>query len=139
MLTSKRVQGDIYRFMKNSPLASYITGGIYRSGMRPRDSRKEDAVVVFTTGLADEVQTGVVTVNIFVPDINGNGTGVLEEDGRRCEQIEQAAAVWVSSLTAEKGCYRFTLQQTIYTENDPEIQQHFVVVKLKYRYYDGEA
>lgn len=137
-LTSKQVQGDIYRLLKNSSLARNLSGEVYRSGMRPRDSRQEDAVVIFTSGLSEQVQTGVVTVNIFIPDTDGSGTGVSEENGQRCEEIEKAAAAWVKSLTAEKSCYRFKLQQTIYTEAEPETQSHFVVVKLKYRYFDGE-
>lgn len=137
-LTSKQVQGDIYRLLKNSSLAQNISGEVYRKGMRPRDGRQEDAVVIFTSGLSEQVQTGVVTVNIFIPDTDGNGTGVSEENGERCEEIEKAAAAWVKSLTAEKSCYRFKLQQTIYTEAEPETQSHFVVVKLKYRYFDGE-
>ena len=137
-LTSKRVQGDIYRLLKRSSLAAALSGQVYRQGMRPRDSRQEDAVVIFTTGLPDQVQSGVVTVNIFVPDVEGVGTGVLEEDGKRCEEIEAAAAAWVKTLTADKRCYRFSLQQTIYTEAEPETNQHFVVVKLKYRFFDGE-
>lgn len=137
-LTSKRVQGDIYRLLKRSSLAASLSGQVYRQGMRPRDSRQEDAVVIFTTGLPDQVQSGVVTVNIFVPDVEGVGTGVLEEDGKRCEEIEAAAAAWVKTLTADKSCYRLSLQQTIYTEAEPETNQHFVVVKLKYRFFDGE-
>lgn len=137
-LTSKKVQGDIYRLLKSGALAALISGGVYRSGMRPRDSRKEDAVVIFTSGLSEQVQSGVVTVNIYVPDCDGNGTGVLEENGKRCEEIEQAAASWVKSLTASRSCYKFSLGQTIYTETEPETNEHFVVVKLKYRYYDGE-
>ena len=107
ILTSKRVQGDIYRLLKRSSLASSLSGKVYRSGMRPRDSRQEDAVVIFTSGLSEQVQSGVVTVNIFVPDVEGVGTGVLEEDGKRCEEIEAAAAAWVKTLTADKSCYRF--------------------------------
>ena len=137
-LTSKRVQGDIYRLLKRSSLVVSLSGQVYRQGMRPRDSRQEDAVVIFTTGLPDQVQSGVVTVNIFVPDVEGVGTGVLEEDGKRCEEIEAVAAAWVKTLTADKSCYRFSLQQTIYTEAEPETNQHFVVVKLKYRFFDGE-
>ena len=137
-LTSKRVQGDIYRLLKRSSLAASLSGQVYRQGMRPRDSRQEDAVVIFTTGLPDQVQSGVVTVNIFVPDVEGVGTGVLEEDGKRCEEIEAAAAAWVKTLTADKSCYRDTPQQEIYTEDEPETNQHFVVVKLKYRFFDGE-
>lgn len=133
--TSKQVQGDVYRLLKDSTLYTLISGEVYRNGYRPRDSRKEDAIVIFTTGLPDEIQTGVVTVNIFVPDIDPYNNGVWVEDGARTEELEKLADAWVDSLTAEVSNYKFKLQQTIYTEEDKDIRQHFVVVKLKYKYF----
>lgn len=81
--TSKQIQGDIYRLLMDSTLHEQITGEVYRKGMRPRDSRKEDAVVIFTAGLADQIQTGVVTVHIYVPDTDpyGNGIGLRTASG----------------------------------------------------------
>lgn len=136
--TSKQVQGDIYQLLKDSTLYTMISGEVYRQGYRPRDSRKEDAVVIFTTGLPNQIQTGVVTVNIFVPDIDPYDNGVWVEDGERTERVERLAQEWVDSLTTKVSCYKFKLQQTIYTEEEAEIKQHFVVVKLKYEYYDGK-
>lgn len=136
--TSKQVQGDIFRLLRDSTLYTMISGEVYRNGQRPRDSKQEDAEVIFTTGTPTEIQTGVVTVNIYVPDIDAYDNGVLTEDGQRCEEVEALAQDWVDSLTAEVSCYRFGLQQTIYTEADPEINQHFVVIKLYYQYYGDD-
>ena len=52
--TSKQIQGDVYRLLQDSVLSGMISGEVYRSGYRPRDSNREDAVVIFTTGLAVE-------------------------------------------------------------------------------------
>ena len=136
--TSKQVQGDIFRLLRDSTLYTMISGEVYRNGQRPRDSKQEDAEVIFTTGTPTEIQTGVVTVNIYVPDIDAYDNGVLTEDGQRCEEVEALAQAWVDSLTAEVSCYRFGLQQTIYTEADPEINQHFVVIKLYYQCYGDD-
>lgn len=136
--TGKQVQGDIYRLLKDSTLYTMISGDVYRNGYRPRDSRLEDAVVTFTAGLPDQIQTGVVTVNIFVPDIDPYDNGVLVEDGDRTAEIERLAQAWVDSLSAEVSCYKFKLQQTIYTEEEAEINQHFVVVRLGYRYFGDD-
>lgn len=130
--TGKQIQGDIRRLLRDSPLYTEISGEVYRNGSRPRDSRKEDAVVTFTSGLPDQIQTGVVTVNIYVPDIDPYGNGTWIEDGNRTEQIEEIATKWVEWLIDEVNDYRFSLQQTIYTEEAPEIRQHFIVIKLKY-------
>lgn len=73
--TGKQIQGDIYQLLKDSTLYTLISGEVYRNGYRPRDSRKEDAVVTFTAGFPTEIQEGVVTVNIYVPDIDLTKTG----------------------------------------------------------------
>lgn len=136
--TGKQIQGDIYRLLRDSQLYTNISGEVYRNGYRPRDSKKEDIVVTFTAGLPDEIQTGVVTVNVYVPDVDPYKDGTWIEDGERTENMERLARAWVESLTADVSCYRFKLQQTIYTESEEEIHQHFVVVKLKYSYYGGD-
>jgi hypothetical protein len=136
--TGKQVQTDIYNLLRHSPISSMISGAVYRRGYRPRDSRLEDAVVAFTTGTPTEIQQGVVTVNIYVPDIDPYSNGVFVEDGQRTEELERAAADWVDSLSAAISCYRFELQQTIYTEEESDINQHFVVVKLRYDYYGDD-
>ena len=130
--TSREIQGDIYQLLRSSNLRSTISGDVYRDGMRPRDSRLEDAIVIFTAGLSNQVQTGVVTINVYVPDIDPYGNGVLVEDVERTEQIEKSAQAWVDSLTTAVSCYKFKLQQTIYTETDESISQHFVVVRLQF-------
>ena len=132
MKTAKQIQSDIINLLKGSELAIAANGEIYRFGYRPRDSKKEDIIVVFTAGFTEQIQIGIVTINIFVSDIESADNGVMLENGRRCEELEIAACNWVKSLTTDKSDYKFTLQQTIYTEAEPEINQHFVVVKLKY-------
>lgn len=136
--TGKQVQGDIYRLFKGSTLYTMISGDVYRNGYRPRDSRLEDAIVTFTAGLPDQIQTGVVTVNIFVPDIDPYDNGVFVEDGQRTEELERLAQAWVDSLTAAVSCYKFKLMQTIYTEEEADINQHFIVVKLGYEYFGND-
>lgn len=136
--TGKQIQGDIRSMLRTSPIKEAISGDVYRNGLRPRDSRLEDAVVTFTTGTPEEVQEGVVTVNIFVPDIDPYNNGVTVEDTARTEELESLADAWVKSLSAAQSCYKFRLLQTIYTEEEAEIKQHFVVIKLYFRYYDGE-
>ena len=136
--TSRQIQGDIFSLLKGSTLCSMISGDVYRQGYRPRDSKLEDAVVIFTTGTADQIQTGVVTVNIFVPDIDPYADGVMVENGARTEEIEKLAQQWVDRLTVDRSCYKFRLQQTIYTEEEADINQHFVVIKLKYEYFGDD-
>lgn len=134
--TAKQVQTDIIELIRNSEIAADISGEVYRNGYRHRDSRLEDIVVTFTTGLPDEIQTGVVTINVYVPDIDPYGNGVLVEDGERTEALEILSQKWVDSLMGSGTNYVFKLRQTIYTEAEQDINQHFVVVKLGYKIHE---
>lgn len=136
--TGKQVQGDVRKLLLDSTLYAQINGECYREGYRPRNSRKEDAVIIYTTGIPDQIQTGVVTINVYVPDIDPNGDGVWVEDGERCERIEELAQAWVDSLSADVSSYQWELRSTIYTEAEEDIHQHYIVIRLGYRYYGDD-
>lgn len=137
MKTAKEIQTDIYNFLRGSKFAQGVNGDVYRQGYRPRNSAKEDIIVIFTTGAVGEVQRGVVTINAYVPDIDPYRNGVFVEDGRRTAEVETLAKNWVESLTAAKSDYLFNLNNTIYTEADAEVPQHFIVVRLNYKLYQN--
>ena len=140
--TAKQVQTDIMELLKGSILAQGVNGEIYRatpdSSYRPRDSRGEDIEVIHTSGLPDQRQTGVVTIRIWVPDIDPFGNGVRVEDGARTAEIEELAQQWADGLTETQRVpdYLFSLQRTICTEAESDIAQHFVSVRLTYSVYD---
>lgn len=131
--TGSQIQGDVLVMLRGSSLAGTVTGGVYRDGMRPRGSRLEDIVVAFTAGIPGQIHEGVVTVNVYVPDITPFSDGVYVKDGERCEVLECMAQEWVDSLTADRSDYVFSLENTIHTLPDRDTDQHFVVVRLKYR------
>lgn len=131
--TAKEVVGDVITLIKADALASTVDGDIYREGYRPRDSRMEDIVVIHTAGVPGQISRGVVTIHVYVPDIEFNGVTV--ENGSRCEVIERALQSFAESLTADKSCYLFRLQATVTTEDAAEIEQHFAVAMLAYEYF----
>ena len=136
--TSSDIEGDIYNMLRESALAQSLSGTVYREGYRPRDSRLEDAVVIFTAGLNGEIQEGTVTINIYVPDIDPYGNGVLVKNGERVAKLERQAQLWREALTAEKSNYLFLTddEDTIHTVREEDIHQHFIVVTLNYKYYE---
>ena len=134
MKTGQQIVTDLIALLRGSDLASGVNGAIYRSGTRPRDSKDEDIVVVFTTGDGAQFQSGVVTLNIFVPYIPMSEDGVLYEDSERCEEIEALAQSTVEALTTDLSDYRFRLRDTIHTQQDDEIKQSFVVVRLSFKH-----
>lgn len=130
--TGQQIENDVYGLLRESSLSEMISGDVYKFGMRPRDSKAEDAVVKFVTGLPDQIHTGVVVVCIYVPNIAPWENGVLVRNIPRCKELEIASAEWVSKLTAAMSEYKFKLAQTIYTEEEPDINQHFISIRLNY-------
>lgn len=135
MRTGQQMVTDVMALLRGSVLLETINGGLYREGTRPRDSVAEDCVVIFTTADADQFQSGVVTLNIYVPDLLIGNDGVRLVDSARCEEIEVAAKETYDSLTAAVSDYKFKLRDAIHTQRDEELNQSFVVVRLGFRYY----
>lgn len=137
--TSSDIEGDIYNMLRGSDLAKQLSGSVYRKGYRPRDSKLEDAVVIFTAGLNGEVQEGTVTINVYVPDIDAFDNGVLVKNGERVATLERLCQQWRDSLNASTSNYLFIKddEDTVHTVPEEDIHQHFIVVTLNYRYYDN--
>lgn len=143
--TGKEIERDVYTLIRQSYLVTGrdgvpgIRGSICRSGQRPADSKAEDCVVIFTTATSEQFQEGVVTLNIYVPDIYPT-TGLPREDGARCEQLERLAQDTVDALTADRTNYLFAIERSrvIHTLRDEAIHQSFVVVPLSFKYFSGE-
>lgn len=136
MQTAHQVLRTLRAHLIGSPLAKAVSGGVYYDGTRPRDSRREDIVLIFTEADAREVQQGTVTVLIFFPDIAPWTNGVFVEDGARAEALERLALAWAESLTADKTeGYLFRLKDAPHTLPEPETHEHFVSLRLAFKHY----
>jgi hypothetical protein len=134
MKTGIQIQTDIINLLQGSTLATAAAGGIYHAMCRPANSTAEDITVAFAEGTVGDIQTGTIIVNIYIPCIAGNTAGTWQQNINRCAELETAAALWTESFTTQKSGYNLALQQTISTQAIPDIQQHTIVVKLKYEY-----
>lgn len=135
-VTGLEVQRDIYNLINGSLLASTVNGKVYYDGTRPRDSKKEDIIIVYTTGFTDQIQEGTVTVNIYVPDIQYTTNGILSPNIGRLLTIQRAAQDWVNTLKVGGSNYKFKLRLSITTGDEPDIDQHFVHVRLGYELFN---
>jgi hypothetical protein len=133
MKTGIQIQTDLIALLSGSALADAVNGAIYHAGCRPAASTTEDLAVAFAEGTVGDIEIGTVVVSIFVPDAQ-NTVGTQIQNIERCAALEAAAALWVESLTAGKSDYRFALQSTICTQAAPQINQHFISIKLTYEY-----
>jgi hypothetical protein len=131
--TGRQIEDGLYEMLKGSAFAETISGGVYKYGLRPKGSTLEDAVVKFVEGHDGDIQRGTVLVQIYVPDVDPYGDGILRENKQRTRELETAAAAWAESLTADRSDFLFSKAQTVHTQEAPEIGQHFVAVRLRYR------
>lgn len=133
--TGGAVEQDVFNLLKGSAIAAAISGEFYKNGTRPKlqknDIHKEDAIVSFLTGMDGEIQSGVVNLNIYIPDIVSDKLRV--KDAARCLEIESLVSDTIESNTMD-GNYLFELDAMIKTYEEPEIEQHFVNTRIRFRH-----
>jgi hypothetical protein len=132
--TASEIVGDIYNMLRESTLKALISGDVYRQGMRPKDSRKEDIIIIYTSGQMGLIQSGIVTIHIRVPNIALKGAGNSVTNGQRCEVLEKEAQMVIDSWTTAKSDYKFSLRETISTIASQDTDESIVVIKLNYQY-----
>lgn len=140
--TAKEIQGDFYAALKDSPIAEALSGTVYRAGMRPANSTAEDLIIIYTAGeTMRTMQTGVLTIHAFVPDVMPFADNLYYEDAARTATIERLMQDWFNAHriihNADGTHYHITLYNTITTEADNDIHQHFVVMQLQYQTFNS--
>ena len=135
MKTSGDIKLFFYNLLKESTLKNEVNGGLYYYGIRPRDSRLEDIIVGYTTSTAEQVQEGVVTINVHVPDIDTFDNGQFVENVQRCNELQQIAQSWIDSITVTTE-YRITLSEPIDTYSDEYKQEHVVSIRIYFKVFN---
>jgi hypothetical protein len=135
---AEEIEEDIFKLVKASSIASEIAG-IYRNGTRPFDSKAEDAVINFLTGIDGQKQAGIVNINVYVPNID-NGNQLLVKNISRCSEIgvllnEFKESLMGSRINTERNGYWFKPNgDLIRTYEEKDINQHYVNLRLEFEY-----
>ena len=128
--TGSEIEQDVFDIIKATILADEIDGSIYKEGLRPLNSKNEDVLILFMAGIDGQEQSGVVNVNVYIPDIDNN-SGTLVKNTLRCREIERTCQDTINAIVSSE--YDFTLGSMIKTYPQDEINQHFVNVRLEFR------
>lgn len=131
--TGTQIEKDFYRLVKNSPIASAIGGQVYRDGTRPRNSKAEDAVVIFVAGLDGQIQDGVVVVNVFVPKKPFGKDTEPVKDIARIDTLEQVIRDWLDSFNVPEYLLPEDERPTIRSLEDPATHETYIYVRIKFR------
>lgn len=129
--SEKHIERDLYSMVVKSDLAKMISGKVYRGGMRPDNSSKEDVVVKFLAGLDNQVQSGVLVVNVYVPDISNSAFPHPVENIARIEELEDKIIDFVTGCKSVEYLYEFDSTPTTIEVKD--IGQHMIYARIKYQ------
>ena len=128
--TEMQIERDFYSFVKGSSLGRGIRGGVYRSEMRPWNAKTEDLVVKFLAGTDGQVQSGVVVLNIYVPDVQHNpGTSVA--DKVRIGELQELLQSFVAGAGGVE--YLLNTDGTPVTMKDESLGQHFIYARIYFK------
>ena len=128
--TGGNIETDIYNLIATK-LKAIIAGNVYKSDGREKDAKTEDAVIIFMGGLDGQVQEGIVTVNIYIPDIDAGNKGAKVKDTKRCRDVEAALLTAIDGTTTTE--YELTRKSIIQTFKEEAINQHFVNTKIQFK------
>ena len=132
---AKHIERDLWAYLNGSTLKTSqykISGDIYRGENRP-DGRTayEDVVVKYLSGYDEQFQTGIVIVNIYVPDIAVNGYKRKLANTKRIEKLSEMLTTYIEdNYDAEYGWY---VEETPQILDADEIGQHFVNARVRFR------
>ena len=128
MLTNVELRDVVVAALEASPLAEEITG-VIRKTSRPLNSDKEDIVVnVSATDIA-QIQSAVLNVNIYVPDVIRDGQA--EEDTART-RVLSALAAELFEVYHEPGL-RIVMESQSILEVEGK-SEHFINNKIRLYY-----
>lgn len=128
--TEIEVERDFYSFIKNGSLGNTIKGSVYRPDMRPANAKTEDLIVKFLAGLDEQIQTGVVILNIYVPDAK-NTDGRMVRDAARIGVLQAAIRDFVDKNDDTE--YWMETDGTPTSMKNEEIGQWCVTARIHFR------
>lgn len=128
--TPSQIERDFYALINASNLGRSIKGKVYRPGMRPANATSEDIVVKFLAGEDEQVQTGVVICNVYVPDIAGTD-GRMVIDHERIATLEELAIDFVNGSSQTE--YLLKTDGSMSTYYNEEIEQHLINVRIRFQ------
>lgn len=122
------IKDDIYKWLKSSVLMKSVTGKLCKSGVRPKDSEKEDVVINVVSNNISQSQSAIVNVNVYVNDVNRDG--VSEENTIRLRELCQLALNSMEVGFSDGWRFYMESQRVIVEEN---INEHTINNRLFYQ------
>lgn len=138
-MTALQIVDEIYQNILLSPLKQSIlppaASGLVYKYQRELNSRGEDIVINALPLSNGPVQTCIVNVNIYCPNIKLplglNKFDNTQPDSNRLAQLAQLAVASLTDVAHYNGMYEYTIQQQqLYTAEDNT--EHFLNFRIEF-------
>lgn len=94
MKSEIEIADDMYDSIKKSGIMGLLTGSLEKNGKRPKDSKKEDAIIsIEANDNEDDKQMVFVVVNVYIADIRIGGQYV-----RNDKRLREVCRVFLDTL-----------------------------------------
>ena len=127
MKTEAEILDDISRYIA-STMKEQITGDVY-TDKRPTNSVKEDIFVHVLATLPAQIQTALINVRIYVPNLQRQTDSVRNK--KRIRELSRLAMNVLSSHIQD-GWHIVMEEQSV--EESIDNRQHVIINRIYYRY-----
>lgn len=131
MMTTLEAVNIVWRILNDSALKNALSGSIYKL-KRPLNSAKEDVVVNSLPINSEQLQYGVINVNLHVPNLVITANGAQDYTQPDFVRLKELSATAIPLLTDvwDDG-WHFDVQQHTVIE-EAEVNEHFVNIRLEF-------
>lgn len=129
--TENQIERDFFTFIMQSKLGKGIKGTVYRADMRPDDAATEDLVVKFIAGLDEQIQSGVIIINIYVSDITNPSIGRKIKNHARIGELQGLIQSFVNDNDDTE--YWMRTDGTPTSTAVEGIEQHCISARIKFQ------
>lgn len=127
MKTEAEILDDISRYIA-STMKVQITGDVY-TDKRPTNSAKEDIFIHVLATSPAQIQTALINVRIYVPNLQRQTDSVRNK--KRVRELSRLA-MHVLSSHIQDGWYIVMEEQSV--EESVDNRQHVIINRIYYRY-----
>ena len=124
------IKDDIYGVLKDSALASAVTGKVCKQGVRPKGSKLEDVVISVVANMNGQIQDAIVNVNIYVAD-DQKKDGSFQESTIRLRELCSLAYETLDKRYGDG--YRFYIESQRVLEV-ADTHEHVINNRIIYKY-----
>lgn len=127
------IEQDFYTAVSKTELAHTVSGGVYKYGIRPKSSKKEDVIIKVSALNAKQLQEGTVAVMVYLQPQTKHSDGWIVPDKRRIAEIERLVDSLPEELLVLLPEYNgIRLFDAVGNYAEPDTEEFFVSAKIKF-------